>query len=442
MGENMISRFRNSGSGMSKALLALITFLLVAMPVLAQQPTVAVLDLEAKYGLEQDIAGALSDRLRQELFRTGEFNVVERARMDAILSEQGLGMVGITSQDDMVKAGRMLNVNMIVAGSISKIGSIYTLTVRMFSVETAELMIAESKDCQCTIEEVMMTQIAEMAKLLAGTAENSGPSISGNPNLPGRLEYIYSGMSYTAMLDGEVLEASNDMKAIREVGHGKHLLQIHKIKGMFSSEVVAEENINIPGGYIVRATYRDDGLQIIETVPIPGMQQQATQSRPSTPTQTQNAGGAQTTTTQTTQIEHSTPEVTMQFAGQSVTLPGMGVSVTETSTSTYQEQNSSTLTMEEPPPPPSRPSKVVFMSEEGMCEIYLDGKQKAEIGIPDIDELGQATVFDLMPGTYILKIEGFEVWYEGSLQVGSGEEIKIRVEPNRFNIIGRNPLPY
>ncbi len=50
------------------------------------------------------------------------------------------------------------------------------------------------------------------------------------------------------------------------------------------------------------------------------------------------------------------------------------------------------------------------------------------------------TILGLKLGKYLIKIEGFEVWYQGKLQVGSGENIKIRTEPCTFEIIGRDPI--
>ena len=124
--------------------------------------------------------------------------------------------------------------------------------------------------------------------------------------------------------------------------------------------------------------------------------------------------------------------VTMQVSGMS---GQESVEETVTVTSTVMEPG------DEPAPVVgTSPSKLSFMSEQGMCTVYLDGSQRLELPLSGIDEMAKDSIFDLKPGSYQIKVEGFETWYEGVLQVGPGEEVKIRVEPQQFTIIGRNPL--
>lgn len=49
---------------------------------------IAVLDLEGK-NVPQTEASILTDKLRGELYNTGQFQIIERARMNEILDEQG-----------------------------------------------------------------------------------------------------------------------------------------------------------------------------------------------------------------------------------------------------------------------------------------------------------------------------------------------------------------
>ena len=76
----------------SLSLRSLVPFLTMADP-----PTVGVMDLEARGGISRDTALNLSDYLRTVIFDTGEFTVVNREDMKAILKEQGFQQVGCTS---------------------------------------------------------------------------------------------------------------------------------------------------------------------------------------------------------------------------------------------------------------------------------------------------------------------------------------------------------
>ena len=79
-----------------------------------QRVNIAVLDLDPT-GVSAEDSRFLSDRLRTELFETGSFQVIEREKMEEILSEQGFQNTGCTSVECAVEIGQLLNVNRIVA---------------------------------------------------------------------------------------------------------------------------------------------------------------------------------------------------------------------------------------------------------------------------------------------------------------------------------------
>ena len=86
-------KYRTSRINTGILLAIAVSLLATALP--AQAPSagsgqaipIAILDFEAN-GISQTEAIALTDRLRNELFRLGEFEVVERGLMEAILQEQ------------------------------------------------------------------------------------------------------------------------------------------------------------------------------------------------------------------------------------------------------------------------------------------------------------------------------------------------------------------
>jgi len=218
---------------------------------------------------------------------------------------------------------------------------------------------------------------------------------------------------------------------------------------MLSSEVVAEDYINIPGGYIVRVSFKNSIIDVFETVPIPGLNLSQTESMQTITTESQPAittTSTTVTTTSSTTREGILIELSAGREKTPISLPIPGVTGITNSMEMVETTVTTTTTGTATPAKPiivstpQRLSKITFMSEKGMCDIYLDGQQKLELPIGNIDELAKSTIYDVKPSTYLLKIVGFELWYEGKLKVGSGEEVKIRVEPESFKIIGRNPL--
>ncbi|MCB2199157.1 CsgG/HfaB family protein [bacterium] len=153
-----------------KVCLLVVALLVFSSPVsgrAADKTTIAVLDLDISSGVSESYQRVLSDRLRQELFKTGIFTVVERNTMEDVLTEQSLHLAGCTSNECAIEVGRILGVQQMVAGSVGKVGEVHTVSVRLIDVETTEVLAAESVDCSCAIEDVLTTRLREVADLLA-----------------------------------------------------------------------------------------------------------------------------------------------------------------------------------------------------------------------------------------------------------------------------------
>ncbi|MCH8024305.1 MAG: hypothetical protein IIB43_06320, partial [Candidatus Marinimicrobia bacterium] len=111
----------------------MIAFVALGTTLWAQKPTIGVMDFEGR-GVSQTEVAALSDRLRNELFRLDKFQVVERGMMEIFLKEQDFQLSGCTSNECLVEVGQLLGAQMMVGGSISKVGDIFTASARIVNV--------------------------------------------------------------------------------------------------------------------------------------------------------------------------------------------------------------------------------------------------------------------------------------------------------------------
>jgi TolB-like protein len=127
---------------------------------------IAVVDLEA-YGISDTEVQALTNRLRVELFQTGRFAVVERDQMRAIMEEQDFQQTGCTTNECLVEVGQLLNVQQIIAGSISKVGEVFSIEVRVIDVLTGEIVNAAIVDVMGAISDVLTEGIGRAAARLA-----------------------------------------------------------------------------------------------------------------------------------------------------------------------------------------------------------------------------------------------------------------------------------
>jgi curli biogenesis system outer membrane secretion channel CsgG len=106
---------------------------------------------------------AAADELVTQLFKTGKFTVIERAQINAILAEQDFGQSGRVNPTQAAEIGRILGVQVMVTGSITKFsidrkggsiggfGASYSeaetnLDVRLIDVNTAEILFADDSE--------------------------------------------------------------------------------------------------------------------------------------------------------------------------------------------------------------------------------------------------------------------------------------------------------
>jgi len=127
---------------------------------------IAVLDFDGK-GVTNDEASALSDRLRLELFSTKRFTVIERAMMEQILVEQGFQQSGCTTNECIVEVGRLIGVEQIAGGSISKVGRTYSVSARIVSVETGKILKTATYDYRGEIDDLLVSGMRKIAVQLA-----------------------------------------------------------------------------------------------------------------------------------------------------------------------------------------------------------------------------------------------------------------------------------
>jgi len=105
----------------------------------AQDITIAVLNFTGK-GVSQSEASTLTDRFRDELFKIGNYSLIERELMENILKEQNFQLSGCASDECVIEVGNILGVKQIVGGSIGKVGDVFSVSVRIIDVESGQIL--------------------------------------------------------------------------------------------------------------------------------------------------------------------------------------------------------------------------------------------------------------------------------------------------------------
>lgn len=115
----------------------------------------AVADLVA-YFLSEGEARTLTEKVNNALVETEYFAILSRPELKAILEAQQFGRTDLCDDTQcLVELGKVLSVQKIVGGTIGKVGSTYSFTLRLVDVETGRTELSVEKDCSGDVDQLL-----------------------------------------------------------------------------------------------------------------------------------------------------------------------------------------------------------------------------------------------------------------------------------------------
>ncbi len=148
--------------------------------VAAAKDTLAVLYFESSE-MNPELSGlkvGLAQMLITDLANTGDFTVVEREQLQAILDEQKLGHEGITEPGTAARIGKLLGAQKMLMGGYFKLGATFRVDARLVDVETSKIIA--SKGVNGRVEEFLSieSQLADFTRdaMLSGGRVRGGSS--------------------------------------------------------------------------------------------------------------------------------------------------------------------------------------------------------------------------------------------------------------------------
>ncbi|NTV15570.1 MAG: SUMF1/EgtB/PvdO family nonheme iron enzyme [Desulfobulbaceae bacterium] len=137
----------------------------------------AVMDLDATHGVDASLAVALSDFLRTEIQAQGEYEVIGRQDLEVIAKRTALQQQAGATDDDkwLVSFGQALGSKYMVHGSLSKIGDIYMISLRLLDTEGAQAGVKRrlSERCRCSQDELLNSMHKIAARIMGGEAPDA-----------------------------------------------------------------------------------------------------------------------------------------------------------------------------------------------------------------------------------------------------------------------------
>ncbi len=220
---------------MRKILAAVVFFLLVvfcfqamSQDLSALKKRIAIINFEDRSGYGHNIGRGVADMLVTSMVESDKFIVIERAELDEILKEQGLGQTGLVTPQSAAKVGQLLGLQRIITGSITEFGSkkskvgggiggfnlgVSTTTarvvvdLRIINVNTGEIVMAKSaegEDSSTGLDNVGMDDIDFHN---SSTWDNTQLGIASRESINECVEFISEDMEGLPW-EGKIIKAS------------------------------------------------------------------------------------------------------------------------------------------------------------------------------------------------------------------------------------------
>ena len=128
----------------------------------------AILDFKG-IGVSAQEAQLLTIRLGTHLVQSGVYRVIERDEIQQILVEQDFQLAGCTTNECAVEIGQLVNAQQMLAGTFGKLGSTYTIDMRIIDVATGDILRTTSVDSRGEIDLVLSEGLAEAVRRIIGS---------------------------------------------------------------------------------------------------------------------------------------------------------------------------------------------------------------------------------------------------------------------------------
>ena len=101
------------------------------------QKTIAVMPFE---GNSKDFEPVLlAEKLTHELVKSGNYQIIERSKIDQVLKEQSLAQTGITSQEELIKIGKLVSADGVVVVSVIRENQYTTIIARIVDTQSGKI---------------------------------------------------------------------------------------------------------------------------------------------------------------------------------------------------------------------------------------------------------------------------------------------------------------
>ena len=243
-----------------------------------QRTKIAVLDFEL-IGDKQETSGMgaiVSEWFTTGIVKYGRFDVVERAMLQKIVTEQKLSATGMIDETSAATLGKILGVKVIISGSIVKLRDSIEINSRVINVENGSIIAAESSRGSANTE--LHALVDELLAKIIGNFPLTGYVVKRNPKSViidlGLNSGLATGTEFFIYKEGEVIKhpKTGEILDVEQIITGR-LIVTKVSQSIAEGEIQSEEAGGIQYGQLVKSVQK-------EASKAPGKKQEKTVEKP------------------------------------------------------------------------------------------------------------------------------------------------------------------
>ncbi|NPV39198.1 MAG: hypothetical protein HPY78_07990 [Brevinematales bacterium] len=185
----------------------------------AEQPSIVVMEIENRSGETSLDSRTLTEVVELHVVNMRRFRVVERQKLDRILSEQKLNQSGLTEKE-VARVGTLVGASKAIVGSFSKVGRNYLLLLRLIDTSTAT--IDEVAELRTASLEDLLDRIDEPVKKIL---QRTGQMTTSSDKKSQKAETEVSSEQQTATVSSPTTEETDEDALERLIREAKEKLR-------------------------------------------------------------------------------------------------------------------------------------------------------------------------------------------------------------------------
>ena len=144
--------------------------------ILLAKKIIAIKDFEVIMGRNEEVAKYVQEDVTTALVNSGQFNVVERSKLQSVLDEFKLAQTGLIDPTGAKQIGKLLGADLILTGTLAATGDEWNVNLRLLNTETGLITAALSKKGR--LHELKAEAFREM-KNIDGSFEDKTSDMAG-----------------------------------------------------------------------------------------------------------------------------------------------------------------------------------------------------------------------------------------------------------------------